>query len=299
MPGQLIDGFRTPLVDTGDVAYQADPAFPPDKASLWKTPLEHDGWVHAHNAIRFEIGELKRVINALVDQPLTAWQIDAVQSWWKGHAAHIHEHHSNEDNILNPVLRTRIVYPEKLEADHVDLVTAMDKIAAHVRSLSPGASLYGLQPLWAHYESIMLPHLYEEEQVGLPLARAYFTPTEIEKVTSTFLKKGDRVALGSFVHVMGHKKDARNFMKENGIPSFVWHIPVGGFKALRTLYRTKMQVHIDSLLAGEPVAARTKANAKENAVKIAKAHDHSIAAQCALSPSKRPNVMGMPLQSLF
>merc|ERR1719456_283543 len=101
----------------------------------------------------------------------------------------------------------------------------MDAIAAHVANLAPGASLAGLQPLWLEYERLMLPHLFEEEQIGLPLARAYFTPAEIEKVTSQFVSKGDPVALGSFVHVMGHKKDAQVFMRENSIPGFVWHIP--------------------------------------------------------------------------
>merc|ERR1712100_817881 len=88
--------------------------------------------------------------------------------------------------------------------------------------------------------------------------RAYFTPAEIEKVVASFMKNGDPVSLGSFVHVMGHKKDAQLFMQENAIPAFVWHIPGKGFKALRTLYRQKMQRHVDSLLAGEPVSARTK-----------------------------------------
>merc|ERR1719440_1995272 len=192
---------------------------------------------------------------------------------------------------MNPVLRKRIVYPEKLEADHVDLVAAMDAIAECVRSLKTGDTLEGLGALWARYESIMLPHLFEEEMVGLPLARAYFTPAEIDKVTQIFLKKGDPVSLGSFVHVMGHKSDAQRFMAENGIPGFVWHLPGKGFKSLRTLYRTKMQVHIDSLLAGEPVSARTKKHLKENAAKAAKAHDEHVAAQCVLSPSKRVNVI--------
>lgn len=193
---------------------------------------------------------------------------------------------------MNPVLRTRIAYPEKLEADHVQLVAAMDAIAACVHALKPGRdSLTGLRALWLNYEAIMLPHLFEEEMVGLPLARAYFTPQEIEKVVATFMKNGDPVSLGSFVHVMGHKADAQRFMKENGIPSFVWHIPKAGFKALRTLYRTKQQVHIDSLLAGEPVKSTTKKLSKENAAKAAKAHDQSISLQCALSPSKRVNVI--------
>merc|ERR1711998_509924 len=157
--------------------------------------------------------------------------------------------------------------------------------------MGTGDTLEGLGALWARYESIMLPHLFEEESVGLPLARAYFTPAEIEKVTSTFLKNGDPVSLGSFVHVMGHKSDAKVFMRENGIPGFVWHLPGQGFKALRTLYRQKMQVHIDSLLAGEPVPALTKKQSKENAIKASKLRDERVSAQCALSPSKRDNVM--------
>lgn len=178
-----------------------------------------------------------------------------------------------------------------MPVDHVELVAAMDAIAAAVSALKAGDSLEGLRPLWLHYESLMLPHLFEEEQVGLPLARAYFSPAEIEKITSQILAKSDPVSLGSFVHVMGHKKDAQLFMRENAIPPFVWHLPGKGFKSLRTLYRNKMQAHIDSLLAGEPVSARTKKHAKENASRAAKTHNQSISVQCALSPSKRSNVM--------
>ena len=289
----IIDGFNTPRVDTSDLRYQRDPAFKPDKAALWDAPESHDGWVHSHNAVRFEIGEMKRVLEALEHTTLATWQVESVQAWWSGHETHIHEHHSNEDDIFNPMLRERIVYPEKLEADHVQLVAAMDAIAAHVRELKPGSTLTGLRPLWAHYEAIMLPHLHEEEQVGLPLARAYFTPAEIDKATQQILKRSDPVSLGSFVHVLGHKADTKQFMRENGIPGFVWHIPGSGFKALRTLYRKRMQSHIDSLLAGEQVTSVTKKQFKENAAKAAKAYVNveSVSAQSALSPCKRVNVM--------
>jgi len=290
----IIDGFSTPRVDVTDLQYQADPNFKPDKTCLWKTPEANDGWVHAHNAVRFEIGEMKRVIQALSTKVLADWEVQAVKTWWSGHEKHVHEHHSNEDDLFNPVIRTRVVYPNKLEADHVQLVEAMDAIAAAVTNLKSGDTLAdGLQPLWERYESIMLPHLHEEEQVGLPLARAYFTPAEIDKVVGQILKRSDPVSLGSFVHVMGHKVEVKQFMSENGIPSFVWHIPGKGFKALRTLYRIKMQSHIDSLLAGEPVSSRTKKDAKENAAKAAKAHGahQSVITQSALSPCKRVNVM--------
>merc|ERR1719240_1841009 len=289
--GTLINGFRTPRVDTSDLRYQADPNFKPDKAHLWTTAEGDDGWVHAHNSIRFEIGELKRVLEALGATRLEEWQVSAVKAWWANHATHIHEHHSNEDDVFNPVVRTRVVYPQKLEADHVELVAAMNAIKASIEGLKAGDTLLALNELWRRYEALMLPHLYEEEVVGLPLVRAYFTPAEIEKVVSSFMKNGDPVALGSFVHVIGHKKDAQTFMKQNGIPKFVWHLPGKGFKALRTLYRTKQQVHIDSLLAGEPVVSKTKKQAKENAAKAAKVHEDAVSVQCVLSPSKRVNVL--------
>lgn len=298
-PSPLIDGFKTVRVDTSDLRFQADPTYLPDKAALWKTDESQDGWVHAHNSIRYEIGELKRVLTALETTTLAEWQVSAVQTWWANHETHVHEHHSNEDDIFNPFVRTRVVYPEKLEADHVELVASMDAIAAHVRSLAAGSTLSGLVPLWAAYEQLMLPHLYEEEQVGLPLVRAYFTPKEVERVVASFMQKGDPVSIGSFVHVLGHKKDAKAFMRQNSIPPFVWHVPGKGFKALRTLYRQKQQVHIDSLLAGEPVRSKTKRDTKENASKAAtylgnvvKApHAAAVPAQCALSPCKRVNVI--------
>merc|ERR1711988_666432 len=105
------------------------------------------------------------------------------------------------------------------------------------------------------------------ETVGLPLVRAFFAPAEVGKIVEQFMKNGDPVSMGCVAHVMGSKAATMTFMKHNGIPSFVWHIPGKGFKALRTLYRKKMQSHIDSLLAGEPVSARTKKHAKENATK--------------------------------
>jgi len=291
----ILDGHNTPRVDVSNLSFQANPAFKPDKAHLWQSPESHDGWIHAHNAVRFEIGEMKRVVEALTIAPITLkrWHVDAVQAWWTGHEKHVHEHHTNEDDLFNPTIRTRVVYPEKLEADHVELVAAMNAIAEHVRALQPGDTLESLRALWMDYESVMLPHLHEEEQVGLPLVRAYFTPAEIDKVVATILKRSDPVSLGAFVHVMGHKKEVKLFMKENGIPGFVWHIPGSGFKALRTLYRVRMQSHIDSLLAGEVVESRTKHAAKENAAKAAKvlSTNADVIEQGALSPCKRVNVM--------
>jgi len=274
----LIDGFATPAINWRDLRFQADPAFGPDKMELWaKIPVEHDGWVRAHNAIRHELTQFKRALDGLGEQPLCDWQVSAIKAYVTGHLVHIHEHHSNEDKVFNPAIRKRVVYPEKLEADHVQLVQMMDEIERMGKAVIVGEPVSALARLWTEYEAMMLPHLHEEETVGLPLARAYFTPQEIGKIVESFMKDGDPVSMGGFVHVMGSKKVALGFMAEAGIPSFVWHIPGKGFKALRTLYRKKMQSHVDSLLAGHVVSSvrKEKAAAKpsKGATAAAKAGD--------------------------
>lgn len=216
-------------------------------------PPEKDGWILAHNAIRFELSSMRKALVKLGETKLVLWQVNSINKWWDGHKIHVHEHHSNEDNIFTPFLRTRVVYPEKLEADHVDLVQLMDDINASIAKLTLESTTTELLRLWERYEQMMLPHLHEEEMVGLPLARAYFTPSEVAECTNQFIKNGDPRARGAFVHCLGSKKAALEFMKSNGIPSFVWYIPWIGFRALRTTYRKKMVIHIDSLLAGKRV----------------------------------------------
>ena len=41
---------------------------------------------------------------------------------------------------------------------------------------------------WRRYKAIMFPHLHEEEQVSLPLMRAYFTPAEVAPMVQRILK---------------------------------------------------------------------------------------------------------------
>ena len=156
-------------------------------------------------------------------------QILSIKTWWNSHSIHIHEHHSNEDNYFNPFIRQRINYPDKLETDHEQLIEHMDKIETVINNLSKNDSVDELLSLWNEYSDKMLLHLLEEENIGLPLVMAYFTPKEVSKVTSEFAKKGDKCAIGSFIHWMGSKENCMEFMKHEGIPWFVWYLPCCGF----------------------------------------------------------------------
>ena len=92
--------------------------------------------------------------------------------------------------------------------------------------------------------------------------------------------------MGAVPHVMGSKAATLAFMKNHNIPSFVWHIPGKGFKALRTLYRKRMQSQVDSLVAGKLVTSLHTPRAAKAALKQAAAGDENAVAQC-LSPIKR------------
>ena len=229
-----------------DPSYQANEEFKPDKAHLWKIPPEKTGWVLAHNAIREEISSFLHALEK-INSTLKKNQIIAIEKWWKGHSIHIYEHHSNEDQYFNPFIRQRINYPEKLESDHNDLIDHMEAIDQEISNLSENNNIEQLLKLWREYSDIMLPHLLEEETIGLPLVMAYFTPKEVSEVTSEFAKKGDKCAIGSFIHWMGSKKNCMEFMRHEGIPWFVWYIPCGGFKTNRNYYRNTMIKQINIL----------------------------------------------------
>jgi hypothetical protein len=43
-----------------------------------------------------------------------AWEVTCIQSVWGAHWENIHSHHTSEDNIMVPFLKTRFEYPDKV-----------------------------------------------------------------------------------------------------------------------------------------------------------------------------------------
>lgn len=119
---------------------------------------------------------------------------------WKVHGTHIHSHHSNEDSLFTPYLETRINYPEKLTSDHTELVEKLERVGSMVESLGQkeGDSVSELLKEMKEYQAIMLPHLREEEEQGLPLSRAYFTPEEIGAITQKIVRSIPKVSKSRF-----------------------------------------------------------------------------------------------------
>ena len=70
-------------------------------------------------------------------------------------------HHKNEDDKLNPFIRTKVEYPEKLEKDHEYLVQCMDEIESCITETP--ILMNKLLLLWENYTMHMYAHVSECE----------------------------------------------------------------------------------------------------------------------------------------
>jgi len=254
----LLQGLDTePLVDQkAQGAFQADAAYPPDKAHLWTGPMEKDGWMHAHNAIRGELEVMKQITTKLADTPLAAWQVAALQGWWASHYIFIHGHHDIEETTLNPWLAKRINLPARLTTDHVELVEMLESLGEQFKALAPGDTVNAIQLAWAAYQAHMLPHLHEEETIGLPLLRAFFSPDEFAPLIGGILQNAPIEDLGAFWYWMGGTKEViMEFMKENQIPWFVYYVAL---KKQVDWYKENTAARADALLSGVPFVPKSQ-----------------------------------------
>jgi hypothetical protein len=77
------------------------------------------------------------------------------------------------------------------------------------------------------YQSQMIPHLKEEEDIALPLMRAYFSPKDMKPLVDQIVKRTTKVEMGAFIYFCGETKFRQQFMPQEGIPFFVWYIQFG------------------------------------------------------------------------
>jgi hypothetical protein len=107
--------MTAPAFDPTDKQYQLKEEFPPDKASTWKLPMEQDGWIKAHDSLRKDISILIQAFEACAGRgPIKQWEADIIKDVLGFHHTFIHEHHTNEDDVMGPFLKQRFLYPDKV-----------------------------------------------------------------------------------------------------------------------------------------------------------------------------------------
>jgi hemerythrin-like domain-containing protein len=213
-------------VDPASPEYQISNQFLPDKEKTWPFPPENDGWVVAHNALRGEMQMIKEALQAIQKRgkQLQAWEIKSLNQALDVHLTHIHGHHSNEDDIFTPELKKRFHYPDKLTTDHTGLVDMLESIDKNFHSLKPGDKIDDSLLEWTQYQEYMIPHLAEEEAIGLPLFRAYFTPEDAHPVIMKIVQHCPKEETGSLIYFCGVSNWRNDFMVQEKIPGFVWYI---------------------------------------------------------------------------
>jgi hypothetical protein len=76
-----------------------------------------DRWYRIHNAIKGEMCKFGAGLAACGGE-LQQWQVSALQKFWAGHSKLVDLHHGHEDDMFTPMLKEKVNYPPKLEADH-------------------------------------------------------------------------------------------------------------------------------------------------------------------------------------
>jgi hypothetical protein len=258
MTGKVIQ-FK---VDPTSKEFQTTTEYLPDKTESWPFPPEEDGWVHAHNGLRGEMQMMRDALEAVDARrsPIREWEIKQLAKALKVHLTHIHVHHTVEDEIFTPAYKQRFRYPDKvsqlawnppsmspsnqnlkpfhfqLADDHIGLEAKLKSIETTFASLNPGDSVSDALAEWVQYQEFMLPHLAEEEEVGLPLMRAYFTPDDVKPLIMKTIKAYPQDG-GGFIYFCGVDKFYKEFMVQEGIPWFVWYIDFRfQFKAFKKAY---------------------------------------------------------------
>merc|ERR1712165_258550 len=248
-----------------------------DKDSLWTHPVTSDGWMHAHNMIRGEVNKMISGLKSASQKFPNAspdWVVDSIKQIWTHHYDVVMDHHRNEDEIMNPFMKTRVKLPTKLEADHEILITKMRSVKNAVEKLVPdtssSTSLDNVITLLEDYRNTMFPHLEEEEQIALPLLRAYFTPDEVGKKVQEIMQTSGAGEIGSFIDAMGEDYFRSTFMPQEGTPFFVWYLKFRSdhyhfvtnvylkFRSDHYHFVTNVKCHFDALKDGTPMSVPRK-----------------------------------------
>lgn len=235
--------------DPTDLKHQVSIDHKPDKESTWPYPKEKDGFIYAHNSLRESILAVRETMEIMKSRndSLTSWQIKALSTACSAHLVHMDDHHKNEDEIFAPFARKRYHYPEKIVAEHDELYRKIKVVRKAIHELQEGSTVDPLLARWIEYQDTALPHMWTEEVTALPLTRAYYTPEELHPVVMEMFKDSPKISLGAFIYFLGADRFRNEFMKQEGIPFFVWYI---SFNQAFKVFKREFIDNLDALKSG-------------------------------------------------
>jgi len=231
---------------------------PGDKTSSWSfLKVDLDTFMLMNNAIRAEVTKFEALLFRLGDRQLHTWEKEAIKEWWGGHYQHILHHHKIEDEVFFPLIRTRVAVMSEFETTHEELEGLLHIVDKSIRNRQFQTAAE-LAPCWHGYRTALYPQLVEEEKIMIPLKRAYFTPADMQQKLYEVVRAMPKLALGSLLHhIPGGKEGVMTFLARSG---FSWHAWYTEVHATRTAYREQMESKLESLLRGQALVLRHKAD---------------------------------------
>lgn len=121
------------------------------------------------------------------------------------------------------------------------------KLIAGLQSYDAARNIQAVREKLRHYDLDLRAHLSEKEVKVIPLIRAYFSASEWSKLLWETSKNDPSPLMGSFIHFQTEHRFRSVFMKQAGIPGFVWH-PV--FRGAYSSFQKEFVQPYGSLLKG-------------------------------------------------
>lgn len=154
-----------------------------------------------HEAIRRETNAMEKSILALnPDAPESdAWKAINFSKWYlEFYYNSIHDHHDSEELLYFPYIAQRAELPERLAADHVELIGVLNDFKASCETIikeggrgdATKEAIKNIQAKFTPFKESMFAHLKEEETITPPILREHFTEEDNNRVVQQIIKRG-------------------------------------------------------------------------------------------------------------
>ena len=201
--------------------------------------VKNNLWTLLDNAQLTEITCMKDALLAVQARgTLCNWEEESIKSWWHHHYEGIVIHAMLITKYWIPILEDRFHYPRPLRGALDALVTQTHKIATMmIHCFEFDNPIESLLKEWIHYEDTVSTFKRYNDNIGVMLYHAYFSPEEdIRNVKGSFdayvdTKKrqgkspvGKKISgfLAPLIHVVGVEKFRNEIMPRYKFPPIMW-----------------------------------------------------------------------------
>lgn len=163
-----------------------------------------------HEPFRQDLIEVDVLLHLHVSNA-EAWKIaNFFEYYAKRFTPSLHAHHATEEDIMFPMIKKKVLMPDKTTADHRVLLRLMGDLerlgeeftklgGANASEEVMSTFLPKLKAKWHELRSLMGPHLAEEELHMVGPIKDVFTEKEFEAMVQEVLKKEPITVLRAFL----------------------------------------------------------------------------------------------------